>query len=502
MDSYAIVPYDSLPITESHPRNLQALAWLFGIDAAQPDRCRVLELGCASGGNLLPMAFYLPAGRFIGIDLYENQVAAGRARAEALGLRNIELRQGDIAQLDAAELGTFDYVIAHGVYSWVPDTVRERLLALARGVLAPGGIAFVSYNTLPGWRMRGMLRDLLRYAVRERSEPAAQLRAARDALDRVGHAVRGLDALSARYLAAEIARLRTKPDSYLFHEYLAAENRPLLFRDFIGRAAAAGLRHVCDTDLSTRYPAALGDGAEAALADLADPIEREQYLDFVVNRNFRRSLLCRADAACWPEPALQRFEGLTLRSRLAPPRKLDFRRAKPAPFGAIDGEAVEVFHPLTKAALARLWELFPGGAAPSQLLTTAAGVVRQAGGPGNELQPVPAGTHRGNAARTGALAGAGSGQAGGKCPGPPAGGRRGRSGDGSRPYLPGARRSAAAVVLMDGIRTVDEIVKALEAGIEGGALAPGKGARPASGEMRRRVEQLAGGLAREGLLAV
>ncbi len=511
MDSYAIVPYDSLPITESHPRNLQALAWLFGIDAAQPDRCRVLELGCASGGNLLPMAFYLPAGRFIGIDLYENQVAAGRARAEALGLRNIELRQGDIAQLDAAELGTFDYVIAHGVYSWVPDTVRERLLALARGVLAPGGIAFVSYNTLPGWRMRGMLRDLLRYAVRERSEPAAQLRAARDALDRVGHAVRGLDALSARYLAAEIARLRTKPDSYLFHEYLAAENRPLLFRDFIGRAAAAGLRHVCDTDLSTRYPAALGDGAEAALADLADPIEREQYLDFVVNRNFRRSLLCRADAACWPEPALQRFEGLTLRSRLAPPRKLDFRRAKPAPFGAIDGEAVEVFHPLTKAALARLWELFPGGAAPSQLLTTAAGVVRQAGGPGNEPDHLVSELF--SLFLQGRIAGTLHAPEPLRAPGPdrPAANALARrlaaEGEGQvtapdHTSLVLDAVSAAAVVLMDGIRTVDEIVKALEAGIEGGALAPGKGARPASGEMRRRVEQLAGGLAREGLLAV
>jgi SAM-dependent methyltransferase len=506
MESYESVPYESLPVPESHPQNLQALAWLFGIDAAVPDRCRVLELGCASGGNLLPMAFYLPASRFVGIDLYENQVAAGRARVQALGLRNIELRQGDIAALDASALGSFDYVVAHGVYSWIPDAVRDRLLSLIRAVLAPDGIAFVSYNTLPGWRMRGMLRDLLRYAVGERLEAATMLRAARAALDRVGRAVQGLDALSARYLAVEIARLRIKPDSYLFHEYLAAENRPLLFGEFVERARAAGLRHVCDTDLSTLYPAILGEQADAALADLSDPLEREQYLDFVVNRNFRRSLLCRGDAACGAEPALHRFEDLTLRSRLAPPRKLDLRRTKPAPFAAPDGETVEVFHPLTKAAMARLWELYPSGALPRALAGAVETAVRQAGGTGAALESEHLVAELYSLYLQGRLATSrGAGRP--RCD-PPSGtpkanalarlqvteGDRQVTGPGHT-SLSLDRTLAGALELMDGTRTVLEIADRLAAGTgeEGGRAA-------AAGDLLRGVRQLVGICAREGLL--
>jgi SAM-dependent methyltransferase len=515
MGSYASVPYESLPVAESHPQTLQALAWLFGIDAAPPDRCRVLELGCASGGNLLPMAFYLPAGRFVGIDLYENQVAAGQARVAALGLGNIELRQGDIAALDPAALGTFDYVIAHGVYSWVPDAVRDKLLALARDVLAPSGIAFVSYNTLPGWRMRGMLRDLLLHAVRGHSEPAAKLRAARAALDRVAAAVRGLDALSARYLATEIARLGTKPDSYLFHEYLAEENRPLLFRDFVDRAAAAGLRHVCDTDLSSRYPAILGEATDAALADLSDPLEREQYLDFVVNRNFRRSLLCRSDAAAWTEPVLDRFDGLTLRSALAPPRKLDLRRAKPAPFTPPDGEPVEVFHPLTKAALVRLWELHPAGATTAALAAAVGPSVAQAGGAaaagesdhlGSELYSLflrgriqasrgvvpPAARVAAVRPEVNALARLQASEGDGAVTGPWH----------TALLLDGAL--GRAVALMDGTRTVGEI--AAELGIqlappsgpgEGGGR---KGAGGTTGDLQQRVADLVRTCGREGLM--
>ena len=514
MDSYASVPYESLPIPESHPENLQALAWLFGIDAAPPDRCRVLELGCASGGNLLPMAFYLPASRFVGIDLYENQVAAGRARVGALGLQNIELRQGDIAALDAEALGTFDYVIAHGVYSWVPDAVRDRLLALSRAVLAPAGIAFVSYNTLPGWRMRGMLRDLLRYAAGDHPVADVKLRASREALERVGRAVRGLDALSARYLSTEIARLRSKPDSYLFHEFLAEENRPLLFREFVCRAGTAGLRHVCDTDLATRYPAILGEAADAALADLADPLEREQYLDFVVNRNFRRSLLCRADAVLWPEPALERFEGLTLRSRLVPPRKLDLRRSRAAPFGAPDGGSVEAFHPLTKAALVRLWELFPAGAIVSVLNATASAVVRQAGGAALEsdhlvselfslyLQGrIEAARH--SAAPTGgadlgrpevnALACLQAAEGDGQATGP------------RHASLALDAVSARAVGLMDGTRTVREIAVQLGPAVDEGRPGNDRDARGRAGgvspdEVGRWVERLVAALARARLL--
>src|SRR5436309_1556438 len=80
---------------------------------------RVLELGCAAGGNIIPLAARNPNASFIGIDLSSAQVESGRARIAQLGLSNIELRCesfSDAAAPDAA----FDYIVCHGVYSWVP----------------------------------------------------------------------------------------------------------------------------------------------------------------------------------------------------------------------------------------------------------------------------------------------------------------------------------------------------------------------------------------------
>jgi SAM-dependent methyltransferase len=379
MTDYAEIPYESLPIPDSHPERLDALGHLFGLSPADPAQCRVLELGCASGGNLIPLAFYFPKSRFLGVDLFANQIADGQSLIEAVGLGNVELRQGDILDLDARSLGTFDYVIAHGVYSWVPDPVRQRILSLCAEVLAPEGIAYVSYNTLPGWRMRGMVRDILGYATRGAESGAQQLAAVGACLDRMEQAVRGLDAASARYLGTEIARLRERPGSYVVHEFLEAENRPLLLTELVAAAESAGLRYLADTDLQTRYPEVLGTAVADALADLRTPLEREQYLDFVVNRNFRRSLLCRAGAIATPQPQLARLETMQFAANLTPPRKLDLRRVRATPFTRADGTPAEVHHPLTKSALLHLARVYPRSLGVPELAASAAGDLRCAG---------------------------------------------------------------------------------------------------------------------------
>lgn len=379
MTDYAELPYESLPIPDSHPERLDALGHLFGLSPADPAQCRVLELGCASGGNLIPLGFYFPQSRFLGVDLFANQIADGRSLIEAVGLGNVELRQADILDLDARSLGTFDYVIVHGVYSWVPDPVRQRILGLCAEVLAPEGVAYVSYNALPGWRMRGMLRDILGYATRTARSGVEQLAAIRSCLDRMERAVRGLDAASARYLAAEIGRLRARPASYVVHEFLEAENRPLLLTEFVAAAESAGLRYLADTDLQTSYPEVVGTAVAQALADLRAPLEREQYLDFVVNRNFRRSLLCRSGATAATEPQLARLEAMQFAANLSPPRKLDLRRTRAAPFARADGTAIDVHHPLTKAALLHLARVYPRSVGLPELSASAARELRAAG---------------------------------------------------------------------------------------------------------------------------
>ncbi len=164
-DSYDELPYESTPFTETHPENLAVLGRLFGLQTPEPAHCRLLELGCASGGNLIPLAWRLPQAHFLGLELSRRQVEDGQALARSLALENIEIRHQDILSA-GTELGEFDYIIAHGIFSWVPEKVRDKILPICSRHLSPSGLAYINYNTLPGWRMRGMVRDMLRFHTR------------------------------------------------------------------------------------------------------------------------------------------------------------------------------------------------------------------------------------------------------------------------------------------------------------------------------------------------
>jgi SAM-dependent methyltransferase len=381
VDAYDDYPYQSNAFPETHPNHLCVLGKLLGLETAAPSSARVLELGCASGGNLIPMAFHLPSARFLGVDLSASQIRAGQRVSRRLGLGNIELRQGDVRDLDS-DLGEFDYIIAHGLYSWIPPTVREHLLSLAPRLLAPAGLFYVSYNTLPGWRMRGMLRDTLRYAARGAGTPEARIAAARSALDRLRGAIAGLDALSAQYLREEIAQLERAHPSYLLYEYLAEHNQAFLFTDFAEDAERAGLRYLCDTDLRTLFPSSYGAAVEEALAPIEDGVELEQWLDFVTNRNFRQSVLCRTDAPLPEDVAidLDQFALLALRSDLKPVGRVQLEREQAQTFVSPGGTKLKISHPLTKAVVLLLASRYPDCLPLRQVVPAAVDRVTAAGG--------------------------------------------------------------------------------------------------------------------------
>ena len=128
-DSYDEIAYPGFPFPETHPDRLSVIGRLLGMKPAPATRCRVLELGCGDGGNLIPMALALPGSEFVGIDLAGQPIARGQALAGELGLRNIRLLQMDLRDF-AADPGIFDYVIAYGLYSWVPEDARRMLVLL------------------------------------------------------------------------------------------------------------------------------------------------------------------------------------------------------------------------------------------------------------------------------------------------------------------------------------------------------------------------------------
>ena len=179
ISTYDRVPYVSRPFRQTHPGHLAAVARLHGVPAAGPAAARVLEIGCAGGGNLLPMAERWPGARFVGVDASARQIGDARRDADGLGLTNVEFVAADVAAWDPGDAGPFDYVLCHGVYSWVSEGVRTAILARLRNSLGPAGVGYVSYNTLPGWHVRRALRDVMRFRARGYDDPAEQLEQAK-----------------------------------------------------------------------------------------------------------------------------------------------------------------------------------------------------------------------------------------------------------------------------------------------------------------------------------
>ena len=293
-DRYERVPYPGFPFPALHPQRLAATARLFGLRPAPVERCRVLEIGCAAGGHLLPMAAQLPGSSFVGVDLAAGAIAAAREQAAHLVLGNVELRQGSFTELpDGAP---FDYVLAHGVYSWIDPETRSALLAFCRRRLAPHGLALVSYNTLPGWHLRGMARDVMRLFPTG-GPPAEEVARARAMLGwAAAHVPAG--APHAELLRSEQTLLARASDAYLFHEHLAPRNDPVWFADFAASAAAAGLRYLGEARLADMAPGRLGPAARDAVTAAADDLlVREQLMDVLQPRYFRRTLLCHREVA-------------------------------------------------------------------------------------------------------------------------------------------------------------------------------------------------------------
>jgi methyltransferase-like protein len=388
-DSYDSVPYVSFAYAYTHPDSLCSLGRLFGLSPAFPRRCRVLELGCASGGNLIPMAEQLPEAEFVGIDRSRVQIDRGRALIadiQGLGevsLGNIRLEQGDILRVDPQTIGSFDYVICHGVFSWVPREVQDRILALTAAVLRPNGLAFVSYNVYPGWHMRELVRHMMVFHKRRFTEPGQQLEQARALLDFVGGAVQRRAADNdphALLLGKELDTVRSMPDAYVFHEYLERDNTPLYFHEFVDRLHALPLRYVCDTDLNLMVARDMPDDVLETLGRIADDqIRMEQYLDFIRNRQFRTSVLCRSEAV--PQRRIQPARVESLRWTMAGQPTIDPSSLEPGVelgFACLSGARISSGEPLTKAALLELCARWPATLDFEELIEAARGRLREA----------------------------------------------------------------------------------------------------------------------------
>ena len=358
--SYDALPYESHPYEKSHPDHLAALGHLFGVDRPRVEGCRVLELGCAAGGNLIPQAVAAPERTFVGVDLSRRQLEEGWRLIEQLGLKNVELRHQDMIDFEVTP-GEFDFILCHGVYSWVARPVQDKILQICGEGLAPQGIAYISYNTYPGWYLRGMVRQMMCFHARQFDDPQKQVEQARALLDFLTNTGPLGDPTYHTLLCRELEILKNRADSYLYHEHLEEENEPLFFYQFIDRAAAHGLKYLSETQFSEMVPGNFSAQAEETLRELGiGMVQSEQYLDFLRNRTFRRTLLCHDDLELNRQLGPEQLKRLYVGCQLRPnSERIDVSSDSELQFVSPGGVGVTVSQPLVKSAMLQLGEIWP-----------------------------------------------------------------------------------------------------------------------------------------------
>lgn len=348
MTAYDEVLYTGRPYPDAHPERMATMASLLGVRTPPIDRCRVLEVACGDAANLIPMAHALPRSEFVGFDIATQPIEAGQRLAQRIGLDNLALSTLDLTAFPA-DAGAFDYIIAHGLYSWIPAQVRDRLLALIGRHLSPNGVAFVSYNVYPGCYVRRMVWEMMRFHTEALEAPGERIAEAQALVRLIAEGRTADDAYTA-LMKEEVARVTSRDAGFVFHDDLADVNDPCYFHEFVAHAATHGLQFLCEAELVATSHAGLSNQARAVL-DSLEPLAREQYLDFAKCRRFRQTLLCREGVAIERGREEERVGQLSLLPR---------RRG-------LAGEAAAVEPPLPEEALPRAILAALDEAAPNAL---------------------------------------------------------------------------------------------------------------------------------------
>jgi methyltransferase-like protein/2-polyprenyl-3-methyl-5-hydroxy-6-metoxy-1,4-benzoquinol methylase len=368
---YDEVQYIGYPVGATHPSRLIALAQILGLNPAPVENCRVLELGCGDGANLIPMASVLPDSRFLGVDLAQTAIGIANLNKNTMGLKNIEFRHMDLLDFDS-RFGEFDYIIAHGVYSWVPAVVRDKMMSICQSHLAPDGIAYISYNVYPGCHMRQMMRGMMMYHIGDETAAQEKIRKAGELLKFLA------DGKPDAALTYELKQLEDSAPESLLHDDMGDENYPVYFHQFAAHAKQYGLQFLAEADYSEMqaYNYALDVRQKLTAFSGDDLIRNEQYLDFLKSRRFRKTLLCRKEAEVTRVHASNTVKDFYMSSVARPlSENPDIQSDKEEEFRGLKGGAIRTNHPMLKAAIVRLGQAWPTYLSFEELLDSIGSVI-------------------------------------------------------------------------------------------------------------------------------
>ncbi|SUU38411.1 cyclopropane fatty acyl phospholipid synthase [Actinobacillus seminis] len=291
-NEYDRIPYRSKGFYRSSPVRMATVGTLFGLESIQMKKARILELGCSYGGNIIPFAVNFPQSKVVGVDLSKVQVDEGNRIIAEMGLKNIELKAMNMLDIDE-KFGEFDFIICHGVFSWVPDIVKEHILKIVKTNLASNGLAYVSYNTYPGWKLNDILKDGMRFRVQsllKNGETISHEDYTRFGLGMVEFLEQYADL--DKGLKEKIQNLKNKDPYYLYHEYYEEFNDPIYFYQFAEKLKEKDLVHISDSNLLRSVLINFQESHQAIQRECkGDHIAVEQYLDFLNEVQFRSSII-------------------------------------------------------------------------------------------------------------------------------------------------------------------------------------------------------------------
>jgi SAM-dependent methyltransferase len=355
-DPYDAVAYPAFAYPATHPDRLAVMATLHGLSPAPVEQCRVLEIACNEGGNLIPMAYAIPKGEFVGFDLARTPIERGQERIRELGLKNIRIFQGDLLNA-GAELGRFDYIIAHGLYSWVPEPVRDKLLALCEELLEPNGVAFVSYAAMPGSHLRKMLRDMMLFRMEGIEDPEQGVAEAIKFLHFLIE-TRPQDDVYRAVIENELKRMEARRPGVTFHDELSAAYDPVHFVDFVEHARKHALQYLSEAVLPPPPDPCYRFDTHTTLKSAAGEniLRQEQFLDFLRVRAYRETLLCRANRELRRDFPVAQLQSLMVASQVNLTQ--DEETGKPV-FKLPSGIKMESNHPAVNSMLKELEKAWP-----------------------------------------------------------------------------------------------------------------------------------------------
>ena len=350
-NKYDDVPYPSFTFPLTSPDSTSVTSTFYGMDPTDPGRCRVLELGCGNGSNLLAMAYCFADSQFVGIDLSSTHITEAKDGAETLGLGNVSFICGDVLDFEKYRLGIFDYIVAHGLFSWVPEKVRSQILNIYRSSLSPQGVGYISYNVYPGCHIREMVWDLMRFHTAGLGPWEEKVAAAIEATDAVSRSSEE-NSIYRRIFRDEYEDIVRRPRENIYHDDLTQVNQPFYFHQFAEQLRSNGLQYLSEADpVANNLDTLTAREREIVETWGTNTVRREQYIDFLEGRRFRASLVCRDNIELDRRMTPGMIHKFLISADLTPEgRSVELKRGVPVRFTAVQGSSVQIDNPLTKAA--------------------------------------------------------------------------------------------------------------------------------------------------------